>query len=116
MAKKWVIICTICIIMWMVFVNMLQRPKLVSSITTMDTAYLTILVDETKINNLEKLKKRIIELCANDGFEGIKLQTEDRTPAKKYYISVYVSENDLKEGKEYLTFSFQRDEQSLNLE
>ena len=57
LAKKWVIICTICIIMWMVFVNMLQRPKLVSSITTMDTAYLTILVDEAEVTDCGEVGK-----------------------------------------------------------
>lgn len=116
MVKKWVVICTICIVIGVVFVNMKQGPKLVSSITTMDTAYLTILVHEAEITTLEKLKKRLIELCENDGFEGIKLHTEDRTPVEKYHISVYVSEKDLKQGKEYLTFSFQRKEQSLWLE
>lgn len=105
--KKWFVICTICIVTGMIFVNRPQRPRLISSITTMETAYLTILVDEAEITDLEKLKKKIIHLCKIDGFQEIKLQTEDRVPAKRYYISIYISENDLKEGKEYLTFKLE---------
>ena len=107
MAKKGFLICTICIVIGIIFVNMPQKPKLVSSITTMDTAYLTILVDERETKNLEQLKKKIIHLCKTDGFKEMKLQTDDKEAVKKYYISVYIDEKKLEEGKEYLTILYE---------
>ncbi len=107
LTKRWLVICTICIIVGAFFLKIPQKPKLINSITTMDTAYLTILADEAETKNLEKLKEKIIYLCETDGFKEIKLQTDDKVPAKKYYISVYSSEKDLKEGNVCITMIYE---------
>lgn len=107
LVKKWLVICTICIIAGGFFVNIPQKPKLISSITTMDTAYLTILVDKTETKNLEELKKKIIYLCKTDGFKEIKLKTDDKESVKKYYISIYTGEKELEEGREPLTILYE---------
>lgn len=103
MVKKWGVICTICIIVCLIFVNVPHKPKLVSSITTLDTAYLTILVDKIEIKNVKKLEEKLLQMCREDSFENIKLQTSDKAMPKKLYISVYVSQYDLESGNVYMT-------------
>ncbi len=93
------ILCTICIIVVIVFANIPQKPKLVSSITSFEHAYLTILVDKREIRNLKNLEEKIIKMCREDTFDGMKLQTADRTPASNYHISVYTSRCNLEKGK-----------------
>ena len=103
MGKKIGIICTICLIVSLVFGNIPQKPKLISSITTLDTAYLTILVDQKGLKDVENLEKEIIQMCRTNAFENIKLETEDKQMAQRLYISVYLSKKDLENGTPYLT-------------
>ena len=103
MRKKLSIICTICIIVYVAFCNIPQKPKLISCITTFDTAYLTILVDRKSIKNVENLEEEILQMCRADSFDNIKLQTEDKPMAQRLHISVYFSEQDLEKGTPYLT-------------
>lgn len=105
MIKKWCVICSICIIVGVTFVNMPQKPKLVSSITTLDTAYLTILVNKRETKNVEKLEEKLLQMCREDDFDNIKLHTEDKPAAKKWHISVYSSQRDLEKGNRCLTIT-----------
>ena len=102
LVKKWWIICIICINAAVLIWKIPQNPKIISSITTLDTAYLTILVDKSETKNVKKLEKKILQMCREDAFEEIKLNTEDRPLAQKLYIFVYISEADLKTGKPFL--------------
>lgn len=80
-----------------------KKPKLISSITVMDMAYLTVLVDKKDGKDVEKLETMLLEMCENDSFEEIKLQTEDKPMPKRFQISVYISEKDLERGNVFLT-------------
>lgn len=51
MKKKWRMLGGICIILVLIFANIPQKPRIISSITTFDTAYLTILVDKFETRN-----------------------------------------------------------------
>ena len=103
MKKKWRMLGGICIILVLIFVNIPQKPRIISSITTFDTAYLTILVDKFETRNVEKLKDKILQMCREDAFENIKLQTEDKPMAQNFHISVYTSRKDLESGIPFLT-------------
>ena len=80
-----------------------HKPQLISNITTLDTSYMAILVDRSEVKDVEKLEARLVQMCREDAFENIKLETEDRPMAKRWVISVYLSKKDLENGKPYLT-------------
>ena len=103
MRKKWSIICIIGLIVGMILGNLPQKPKLISSITTMDTAYLTILVDKREAENVEKLKEKLLQMCREDSFEEMKLSTKERPLAENLCITVYTSRKDLNEGNPFVT-------------
>lgn len=102
MTKKMSLICFICIIVGMIFVNIPQKPKIISSLTVLDTSYLTILVDKFERRNPEKLEDKILQMYKDDSFENIKLQTEEKPLARKFYISVYTSKAELERGIPFL--------------
>ena len=106
MKKKWRMLGGICIILILFFVNIPQRPRIISSITTFDTAYLTILVDKREIKNIKKLEIKLLKMCKEDQFESIKLQTEDRDLPENLHISVYASKEDLEKGEHCVTFTY----------
>ncbi len=103
MKKKWQVIGFICIIATLIFGNIPQKPRIISSITTFDTAYLTILVDKKEIRNVKKLEEKLLQMCKEDQFKDIKLQTEDKVLPKNLCISVYISQKGLSNGTPYLT-------------
>lgn len=80
-----------------------RRPRLISSITTLDTAYLTILVDPEDAEDVENLKEKLLEMCREDQFSGIKLHTEGKQEPQTYYFRIYTSEKKLKEGTPQVT-------------
>lgn len=102
MIKKWKLFLGICIIAAFFSCNLSQKPKLISSITTMDTAYLTILVNRLETKDVEQLESKILQMCKEDAFENIKLQTEDKPMAQNVHISVYASKADLENGSPFL--------------
>ena len=83
-------------------INRPHKPQLISNITTLDTSYMTILVDKSEVKDVEKLEEQLMQMCREDAFENIKLATEDRPMAKRWVISVYLSKKDLENGKPYL--------------
>ncbi len=95
-------ICTILIIILIIFEQIPKKPKLISSITTIDTSYLTILADKAQFENDQMMEKRILEMCREDSFNNMKLNTEDRQLSENLYISVYLNQRDLENGKPYL--------------
>ena len=106
MKEKWRMLGGICIILVFIFVNIPQKPRIISSITTFDTAYLTILVDKREIKNIKKLEIKLLKMCKEDQFESIKLQTEDRDLLENLHISVYASKEDLEKGEHCVTFTY----------
>lgn len=110
MRKKWEIVLIICLIAAGGLWSIPKKPKLISSITTKDTAYLTILVDKREANDPQKLRDELLEMCKADAFETIKLNTEDKPLAKRLHISVYTSWNDLEIGNVCLTIKHEEEE------
>lgn len=91
-------------ILLLVFGTIFQKPRIVSSITTKESAYITVLVPKYSAGNVEVLKEKLVKMCLGNEFDQIKLGTEDRPLAKRLHISVYTSKNDLKIGNELLNF------------
>ena len=106
MKRKWKVFWAICIIVCLTIVIFPQKPKLMSNITTLDTAYLTILVDKREIENIKKLEMKLLRMCKEDQFDFIKLQTEDRDLPENLHISVYASKEDLEKGQNCVTFTY----------
>lgn len=75
-----------CLLVLCFFSPFLKEPKLVSSIVSMDTAYLTVLADEREVRDEEKFREKIYKMCLEDDFGEIKLWTEKRTSAKISYF------------------------------
>ncbi len=106
MKKKWSVIGFICIILTLIFVNMPQKPRMISSVTTFDTAYLTILVDKKEMLNIKKLEEKILKMCKEDLFDEMKLNTEDRSLPENLHISIYTGKSELQKGIIALTFTY----------
>ena len=98
MLKKLGKICIISIIVVVMFGRFLKQPKLVTCITTMDQAYLTILVNPLEVINVEKLEEKISWMCKNDAFETIKFRTKEREPIKCWHVTVYTSRYAMEKG------------------
>jgi hypothetical protein len=103
MRKKWIIFCIILMVVGTIIVNRPHKPRLISNITTLDTSYMTILVDRSEAKDVKKLEERLVQMCREDAFENIKLGTKDRPMVKRWVISVFLSKADLEKGKPYLT-------------
>lgn len=103
MRKKWIIFCAILMAAGTIIVNRPHKPRLISNITTLDTSYMTILVDRSEAKDVKKLEEQLIQMCGDDAFENIKLETKDRPMVKRWVISVFLSKADLERGKTYLT-------------
>ena len=107
MDKKKRILCVLCISCALIFAKFVQKPKLVSSITAFDTAYLTILVNPFDFINVEKLEKKLVFMCKEDAFENIKLYAEDKTIPSNWNIMVYSCMRDLKNGENGVCIKFE---------
>ena len=103
MRKKWIIFCIILMAVGTIIVNRPHKPRLISNITTLDTSYMTILVDRSEAKDVKKLEEQLVQMCREDAFENIKLGTKDRPMVKRWVISVFLSKADLEKGKPYLT-------------
>ena len=106
MGKKWGILCVLCISCALICAKFVQKPKLVSSITTFDTAYLTILVNPFDFINVEKLEKKLVFMCKEDAFENIKLYAEDKTIPRNWNITAYSCMRDLENGENGVRIKF----------
>ena len=108
MLKKWGIASAIGIFLMCTFFYFSQPPKLVSCITDLDQAYLTVLVNPLEFVNLDRLEKKIVFLCVEDGFENMRLYTEGKAVPKEWHIKVYSCRNDLKMGKNGVVIDYEQ--------
>lgn len=115
MRKKWWTISIIFIIFWIIIVNMEQKPKVVSSITTMDTTYLTVLVNGGYFATKEAVAQEIVEMCKENAFEDIKILTRTGEDPRTFYITVYRSRRRMNEGKAWMTIRYNMLEESKKL-
>lgn len=111
MKKSWKILIVAVMIAGALWLDIPDRPKLISSITSGDTIYLTVLVDQKETENAEKLEAKLWKMYGEDSFSGIRLQTEGKTAAKNCCMKVYRGKKALEEGKEYLMFYGCREEE-----
>ena len=102
MGRKLGIICTICIFVGIISYKMPFKPKIVTSVTSLDDVYLTILVNRSEIRNIEKLEEKILKMCREDAFEHKMYQKEETFEETNYKIRVYDSKRALKLGKPVL--------------
>ena len=110
MRKYVALFITICIIVCFIFYNYPKDPQVISSITTMDTVYLTILVNQREARNRKKLEEKIIEMCKTDSFDSIKLWTGEKNIISRWNISVYSSRRELKKGTAFMIIKHQEGE------
>jgi hypothetical protein len=110
MKGKWKFFVIILLFACLIAIGMPEKPKLISNITTLDTSYLTILVDVREIRNREKLEEKILKMCREDTFDSIKLWTDDRERTSRWNISVYSSKRELEEGNAAMIIKYQEGE------
>jgi hypothetical protein len=103
MKRKYKILVAILVIVSIVQINIPHKPKLISNVTTLDTAYMTILVDKSEIKNIKKLEEKLLQMCREDSFDEMKLHTAEHSLAERLVFTIYVSKLDLKMGKPYIT-------------
>ena len=108
MARKLVKFCIIGILVGAILVKILHEPKLVSCITTMDHAYLTILVNPLEFVDTDKLEEKVVRMCKEDDFDNIKLQTEERAFVKRWDITVYSSKCNMQKGTHGYSIEFEQ--------
>ena len=87
MIKKIGIICTIGIIVILFTVNVRKKPELVSCVTTLDSGYLTILVNPIEFRNVDKMEEKLVRMCKNDAFETIKLRSDEKEDIRYWHIT-----------------------------
>lgn len=107
MKRKVGVVLAICLIAGVIIGKCSEKPRIISCITAMDTAYITVLVPKWNIYHVDKLKQELIRMCLEDEFREIKLSTEDKPAAGKIFISVYISESDLAKGKEFMNLRWE---------
>lgn len=112
--KKWVflIVGVICLIGCLCLINVQKKPKLVSSITSLDTAYLTILVEQWFAGNKEETAKEIVEMCRQNAFTNIRLISEGKDYPRTLFISVYKTEKQMKRGSLWMSIKYVRKDES----
>ena len=92
-----IIICTVVCLIWFNYSN---EPKIISNITTLDTSYITILMDKRSLRNTKNLEEKVLQ--------SIKIYTKDKEFPENLYISIYAGKRNLKEGKEYMEFVYKK--------
>ena len=107
MSKKRIIFCTIFVIVGAFMFYRPHKPKLVSNITIVDSAYLTILVDKWETNNIKKLEEKLLQMCRDDSFENMKLYTQDRILPENLHFFVYTSRRNLHNGTVAYAFTYE---------
>ena len=107
MKKMCKLLSIFCIVVILAMVFLPKKPKLISNITTLDTAYMTILVDWRETGNREKLENKIIQMCKQDSFDGMKLWTNDKERSLRWNISVYSSRKELEKGHSFMTVKYE---------
>lgn len=110
MKKMWKFLIIATVITGVLCLSFPKRPRLVSSITSGDTAYLTVMVDVRESEDTKKLEAKLWRMYREDSFAGIKLQAEGKTAAKHCFMKVYKGKKALEEGKEYLLFCEDKEE------
>lgn len=115
MRKKWWIIGIFFVIFVINILNMRQKPKVVSSITTMDTIYMTVLANGRYFAAKEAVAQEVVEMCKEVAFEDIKLSAESGEEAKIFYITVYRNQWQLDAGKAWITIRYNMAEETMNL-
>ncbi len=103
MNRKRCIILIICFIVCVCLAQTYQKPKIISSVTSFDTTYLTILVSRFETKDVKRLEEKVLKMCMENTFENMKLQTADKPLSDKLDILVYRSQKALEMGEPYLT-------------
>lgn len=115
MRKKWGIVCAILVICGISLCSVWKKPKIVNCITTMDTAYITVLWNDRGLADKEKAAETVIELCKKNAFQELKLSEETQKNIGTYYITIYKSVRQMKRGKNWITFYYNREENSMKI-
>ena len=111
MRKKWGIICTILVIGIVSFYNIQKKPKVVSCITTTDTAYITVLLEGKWPTDREIVARKIIEMCEKKEFAEIKFSVDKDT----YYVTVYRNRCQLNKGVEWILIKYNFQEKKMRI-
>lgn len=111
MSKKWRIICTIILFCLISFYSIREKTKIVSCITTVDAAYMTVLLRGIWPADEETAAKKVIELYEKNGFANIKFSTDKEL----CYITIYQNGNQMSKGTEWFTIKYNFREKSMKI-
>ena len=115
MRKKLGITCTILLICLICLYEVLQKPKIVSCITTMDTAYLTVIANGHFFSDKNKFALEIVEMCKENTFDDIKLSTQSGIYPSKLYITVYRRKEQMDGGSVWMTIVYNSSENAIKV-
>ena len=84
-----------------------KKPKLVSSISSMNHEYCTIIIYKRSVQNKIELVRLLVEMCKDNDFENIKFATDVRGYPSCLSLSVYLTEKDFQKGKQYVNIRYE---------
>lgn len=115
MRKKSEILCVILVICMICIYCYRQNPKIVNCITTMDTAYLTVVMRGSWFAEKEETAWKIIDMCENNGFEDIKFSIKSRENLAAFYVTVYKTTYQMDRGKQWMIIRYNRIEKAMKV-
>lgn len=87
--------------------NEYRNPELVSAINSMNREYCSIIIHKKYVRDKVELALLLIELCKENAFDNIKFATDVRGYPSSLSLSVYLTENDLETGNQYMNVRYE---------
>jgi len=83
-----------------------KTPELISTISSMDHEYCSIIIHKSRINDKEELAMLLIEMCKKNAFENIKFATDIRGYPSALHLTVYLNKIDFLEGAIFMAVKY----------
>lgn len=90
-------------------VNRESDPNCVSSVSSNDDYYLTIIANQRKIEDKEAFANQLVDLVKNNGFETIMFSYDETGYPTSLSMTVYLTERDWKNSNVYMTVSLRQE-------
>lgn len=88
-----------------------EIPDAVNSTRFNTTEHLTVVANQEEIADKEELAKQIIKMCRENSFQSIKFSYDMVCPTE-LQISVYKTEKDLNDNKQFCEIAYLLDEEN----
>ena len=83
-----------------------KPPELISTISSMNHEYCSIIIHKSCINDKVELALYLIEVCRENAFENIKFATDIRGYPSALHLTVYLNKIDFLEGAIFMTVKY----------